>query len=1310
MKKVLLGIFAIITGISFGQSTDIVINAANDGTTFTTCLGGIYDSGGTGAGADYSNDENYVVTICPSTPGDDINLIWTVFSLDPTDLVAGPPTDADHINIYDGDNTSAPTLGTYYAGDLTPGDVFGASIFNPTGCLTIEFVSNATGTGNYAATVTCTTPCDPPTAAGMIVGADSPAGDSIAVCIGETVTFTDDGSTPGSAMFTLENWVWHWMDGTDNDTLTGPDDVTHVFTEPGQYIIQLEVIDDNDCSNNNATDIQVFVTTPPTFDPFPGDTSLCVGESITLVATPDAYEVEWSGFPLEIWDEDNCMEDLTGVLQTTPLTITGYDDVSLSDLIPDVLEICVDIEHSFMGDFILQVQCPTGQVMTLHEQLGGGTYLGVPEDYPIDCDDPSTFGTPWHYCFTIDAAETWEAAAASVSTLPEGDYLPVDPDGFAALDGCPINGTWNLLFTDMWGADDGSIPGWSIVFADYLTPDVTTFTPDIGSGSDSSYWDLSGTDITSSSADGNEITITPSTDGSFTYNYFAVNDFGCSFDTSITITVDPAPTMDAGLDTSICDGSPVVIGSDELGGSAGCTYVLELIDTFGDGWNGNTVTVWINGVATTYTIPPGGDFMSINLDVEHGDLIELQWNATGSWQSECELYLYDPEGTLIHSDGTGFTVPSTALYSWTADCYSGVVFEWTPDDGSLDDPTIPNPTASPATTTTYTLTVYPVGHPLCSSSDEVTISLGVSPDVGTDGTATLCLEGVPEDLFPYLGGTPETGGEWYDDAGALITMPFDPGTMPAGLYEYRKDSAGCVASAFVDVTIIEVTGDVTITDSDCAACNGEVQVLPLTGDAPYTFSDDGVTYVPGDTFTGLCGAGATYTFNLMDDNGCVGSVDAIVDDTNFPTIDDITVVDASCNTICDGSVTITASFASEYTITDAAGTTSSNSTGSFTGLCAGDYTVSIDNGFGCTDDATFTINEPTPVNIIDLTPDFSICPGETTTLTVNGSGGVGPYTYTWESGGTVLGTGTSIDITPTDNMTVCVTMSEACPSPTDTECMNITVPTPLVPTLTSDITDGCEPVTITFENITTGGTVATTEWEFTDGRVFTTTDMNSLTVLFEEPGTYGVTMTTTSDIGCVYEATFPDYVSVYSLPIAAFNHFPIPATVFETEVEFTDQSSNDVVSWEWIFGPTVNPNTSSEQNPVAVYPEGVAYDYTAWLYVTNDNGCIDSSSATVSVVNDVLIYAPNVFTPDGDQYNETWRVYVEGIDIYDFHLTIFNRWGEIVWESYSANAEWNGTYGNQGLVQDGTYVWVIEAKDAFNDKRYEWRGTVNVLK
>ena len=65
----------------------------------------------------------------------------------------------------------------------------------------------------------------------------------------------------------------------------------------------------------------------------------------------------------------------------------------------------------------------------------------------------------------------------------------------------------------------------------------------------------------------------------------------------------------------------------------------------------------------------------------------------------------------------------------------------------------------------------------------------------------------------------------------------------------------------------------------------------------------------------------------------------------------------------------------------------------------------------------------------------------------------------------------------------------------------------------------------------------------------------------------------------------------------------------------------------------------------------------------------------------------------------------------DFHFLIFNRWGEIIWESYDASVGWDGTYGVAGdLVQDGTYVWKLEFKTNMNDERKFLTGHVNLIR
>lgn len=115
------------------------------------------------------------------------------------------------------------------------------------------------------------------------------------------------------------------------------------------------------------------------------------------------------------------------------------------------------------------------------------------------------------------------------------------------------------------------------------------------------------------------------------------------------------------------------------------------------------------------------------------------------------------------------------------------------------------------------------------------------------------------------------------------------------------------------------------------------------------------------------------------------------------------------------------------------------------------------------------------------------------------------------------------------------------------------------------------------------------------------------------------------------------------------------------------------------------------------------------LTVKDEFNCSSSVSSIINILSDVLIYAPNAFTPDGDNLNQKWRVYIDGIDIYDFHLTIYNRWGEIIWESYDSSAEWDGSYGNS-IAEEGVYIWVIQAKDAISDKKYEFKGHLTIIK
>lgn len=103
-------------------------------------------------------------------------------------------------------------------------------------------------------------------------------------------------------------------------------------------------------------------------------------------------------------------------------------------------------------------------------------------------------------------------------------------------------------------------------------------------------------------------------------------------------------------------------------------------------------------------------------------------------------------------------------------------------------------------------------------------------------------------------------------------------------------------------------------------------------------------------------------------------------------------------------------------------------------------------------------------------------------------------------------------------------------------------------------------------------------------------------------------------------------------------------------------------------------------------------------------------TVTVTKCDEPLYWVPNAFTPDGDDYNQSFTpIFTSGVDPFDYHLMIFNRWGEILFESYDMTKGWNGKI--DGLsCQDGIYTWKIVFKTTKNDEHIINIGHVTLIK
>lgn len=1205
---------------SFAQ-TEVSFSSNNNNTTINTCNGFIIDSGGQG-GSGYSNGEDIVITICPDTPGEIISVVFNLFDLDLTDDNPSPTAqNVDYMFVYDGTSTSDNSLGVYTGNDLQ-GVVIQATDLNTTGCLTFRFKSNTVGTGNFAGSASCETPCSNPISSAEII--DGITADSIMVCVGQEVNFQDNGSfaQPG---FSLVDYSWDFMDGSVASGQT----VSHTFNNPGQYIVQLWVTDDNGCTNPNLTELQVLVATEPDFINFPSDVELCIGEEVTFSTAPQSYQVEWAGFPGSASVEDGCLtDDQLGVAQNIELTQTGFAAGTVIENVNDIESICLEMEHSFVGDLVIILECPNGQNVVMYQQNGGSTSLGEPNEADnVNCDDPSTQGVPYTYCFTPSATQTWVEwinANSFPQTLPAGDYESLEP--LDQLVGCPTNGVWTLSVIDNWAADDGTLFSFGLNLAPSYYPDITTFEPQIGANADSSFWEVSDPYITSISSDGNEITVTPTDAGTYTYHYTVTDNFGCVNDTSVSVSVLGNAELFLGNDTTICDGEVIALDPTFLNPIGACEYTLLLEDTWGDGWNGNNITVSYTGSSTNYTIASGST-NSIPLSIPFGESVTVTFNANGSFVNECQYELKDDSGATLFSAGPNLSGPTTN--SFTADCSPDYTVDWA-SPANLSDPSILTPTWSPTADETLVLTVYPVGHPDCVSSDDISVTVIPEPDAGEDATLELCAEASPVDLYTELGGTPDAGGTWTNASGAVVSMPFNPATMQPGIYTYEVGGDACIDHSTVDVSVVEtVILDFSKIDVDCHA------------------ADNGSIYIQGQNI-------------------------------DFYSLNGATGVNVSDN----------------FTVNN---------------LAPGNYTIVVSSNAGCTDMRNFTITEPTALSITSISNDELICPGDTVELTGMGTGGSSDYTYSWLQNGALISHNQTITIIPPTGTTeYCLVFGEECGSPTDQECLTITNPEEIFPMIEGDTLAGCNKHSVDFVNLTASSEVWTTFIDFGDGDTLTVAGNNSFSHTYQDPGLYDVSVLITSIYGCHYENFYPEYIESYPNPVADFVINPNPVSIFYPVVQVVDQSTLDVTNWSWIIEGGV-PGATNEEQFEASFPEGQVGQYPITLYVENEYGCTDSIEYVVSVENDVTLFAPNTFTPDADEFNQSWRIYLSGIDVYDYTLFIYNRWGEVVWESHDIEAAWDGTFKGRE-VQSGTYVWTIECRDKYNDEKFTFNGHLNVLR
>jgi uncharacterized repeat protein (TIGR01451 family) len=158
------------------------------------------------------------------------------------------------------------------------------------------------------------------------------------------------------------------------------------------------------------------------------------------------------------------LPDGGGVSYTSSINIYGYGAGQTINSINEIIGICINMEHSYLGDIVIDITCPNSTTIILENQAGGSTYLGE----PIDIDSPLQPGIGWVYCFSPNPTygemgiEVNNGTIITNNSLPPGTYT--SSEDLSGLIGCPINGEWTISVTDNWFVDDGFIFNWGIDF------------------------------------------------------------------------------------------------------------------------------------------------------------------------------------------------------------------------------------------------------------------------------------------------------------------------------------------------------------------------------------------------------------------------------------------------------------------------------------------------------------------------------------------------------------------------------------------------------------------------------------------------------------------------------------------------------------------------------------------------------------------------------------------------------------------------------------------------------------------------------
>lgn len=605
-----------------------------------------------------------------------------------------------------------------------------------------------------------------------------------------------------------------------------------------------------------------------------------------------------------------------------------------------------------------------------------------------------------------------------------------------------------------------------------------------------------------------------------------------------------------------------------------------------------------------------------------------------------------------------------------------LTYDWSPGTSLISDSTLNYAIINPTENVSYSL--YVENQFGCIDNQSVNIEVSLV-DFNLTYSNPLCFAepGGLANVVVTSGTTPITT-EWSN--GIM-------GTTASGLYagDYSvtvTDEIGC--EMIENFTLSQPTYmNVAITDlieTQCdGLCTGSATIVPSGGTPAYSYDwINGLTTPIGEE---LCAG--DYTITVTDEHGCDTVVSIIITDPS----DFMAGVDesnpASCYGYCDGSASVLAELGNPpYSYEWESGITENSASG----LCSGTYFVTIIDSDNCVRVVFPVVGQPTPVSVSISVTNSATCHGDPVDLSAAASGGTPSYSYYWPSPISLSGSDVS-GLSP-GTYSVIATDSHDCKDTinyTIYEIPPILFDTTMYPVACLGACNG--ELTATFS-----GGVPPFAYNWSNGS-------NSSTVVGLCAGNY--TVTVTDSRGCA---------NILELSVGINPELPLLDVTADRIYLYSGQNTrlhatyDEDYSYFW-------ENTYMMTNPLSPNPLVAPLVTTTYeVIIFDENGCSNRDSITIFVsdlvCDEPYIYVPNAFTPNGDGIND--MLYVYGDMLEEIHFMVFNRWGQIVFETRDATIGWDGKY-NGNPADPAVFDYYLKAT-CIGMLKFEKKGNITLIK